>query len=135
MPIDHSLPRGKNGRNHELMYTSSDTSSTAQDSGSQHVPLSQQALAELRWWCKYLMTHNVRAICTPHPDVIIHTDASLLGSRGVSYPYQAYGSLECCTSLCKKKENITVLMWLEIPCVSGGSSGSSFGSFEPPSHI
>ena len=43
------------------------------------VTLSKEAIVELRWWTRMLRDWNGRQILPPTPDLIIETDASLLG--------------------------------------------------------
>lgn len=41
------------------------------------LPLSAQT--ELDWWCHFLVMNNGKPVRSPQPDLIIYTDASLLG--------------------------------------------------------
>ena len=103
----------------------------AQGGYNHRIFLSQPSRVELQWWCQCLTSHNGKPIRTPHPDLIIYTDASLLGwgatSQGVhirgawtqaeqSLHTQLSGTLggvECSASVLPRKGEHTVLIWLD----------------------
>lgn len=49
------------------------------NSNSHHVPLSVEAKEELIWWLTHIEAWNGRAIFASSPEIVIESDASLLG--------------------------------------------------------